>query len=297
MEEYSFKSCYITANQHLSRVKNGGSHRLSAKEMMKMKWKFMHNIHSAMLWLSILILPIAAGDGAGWYCVRNREHRQPTLGGDLTWVEEYDGYYIDHAHGDSADEKVLYLTFDAGYENGNVAKILDILRNREVPGAFFVLEHLISCHPELILRMRDEGHTVCNHTARHPDMTTMPTEAEFAAELRALEEAYTALTGDAMPKYYRPPEGRFNRANMEWAEALGYKTIFWSFAYADWDNSRQPDPAEAKARILDNIHNGAVILLHPTSAANAAILGEVIDTLKADGWRFGTLDELTAAAG
>lgn len=261
-----------------------------------MKWKFMHNIRFAALLCAILALPVSSEGAMGWYCVRNREHKQPQLGTDLTWVEQYGGYYVDHAHGDDSEDKVLYLTFDAGYENGNVARVLDALKAQEVPGAFFILGNLIDREPDLVRRMVAEGHTVANHTFHHPDMTAKPSRDAFAAELTALEEAYTNLTGQAMPKYYRPPEGRFDRTNMQWAHELGYKTIFWSFAYADWDNNKQPDPAQAKEKILANVHNGAVILLHPTSATNAAILGDVIAALKADGWRFGTLDELTAGA-
>ncbi len=260
-----------------------------------MKWKIIHYIRFLPLLCALLTVPIASEGAMGWYCVRNREHKQPTLGSDLTWVEQFDGYYLDHTHGDDCPDKVLYLTFDAGYENGNVARVLDVLKAEGVPGAFFILGNLIEREPALVRRMADEGHTVCNHTFHHPDMTTKSTRDTFAAELTALEEAYTNLTGQVMPKYYRPPEGRFDRTNMQWAQELGYKTIFWSFAYADWDNDKQPDPAQAKEKILANVHNGGVILLHPTSATNAAILGDVIAALKADGWRFGTLDELTGA--
>jgi len=260
-----------------------------------MKWKFIHCIRLLPLLCALFLLPVSADGAMGWYCVRNRAHKQPTLGTDLTWVEQYDGYYLDHAHGDTDEDKVLYLTFDAGYENGNVARVLDVLKAEQVPGAFFILGNLIDREPDLVRRMAAEGHTVANHTCHHPDMTTKTTREAFSAELTALEEAYTNLTGQPMPKYYRPPEGRFDRTNMQWAQELGYKTIFWSFAYADWDNDKQPDPAQAKEKILANIHNGGVILLHPTSATNAAILGDVIAALKADGWRFGTLDELTGA--
>lgn len=257
-----------------------------------MKWKNIHCIRFAAMCCAWLTLTVSA-QGNGWYCVRNSEHRQPQFGDDLRWVEEYDGYCLDRRHGDDCADKVLYLTFDAGYENGNVAKILDTLREQEVCGAFFVLGNLITREPALIRRMVEEGHTVCNHTYHHPDMTTMQSKEAFAAELTALEEAYTALTGEQMAKYYRPPEGRFNRENLVWAQELGYKTVFWSFAYADWDNAKQPDPDAAVEKILANVHNGGVILLHPTSSTNAAILGRVITTLKQEGWRFGSLDELT----
>lgn len=260
-----------------------------------MKWKFIHSIRLCALLCALLVLPASADGAMGWYCVRNREHKQPAPGTDLTWVEQYGGYWLDRTHGDDCADRVLYLTFDAGYENGNVERVLDALKAEQVPGAFFILGNLIERNPELVRRMAAEGHTVANHTFHHPDMTTKPSRDAFAAELTALEEAYTNLTGQTMPKYYRPPEGRFDRKTLQWADELGYKTIFWSFAYADWDNGKQPDPAQAKEKILANVHNGGVILLHPTSATNAAILGEVIAALKADGWRFGTLDELTGA--
>ena len=110
-----------------------------------------------------------------------------------------------------------------------------------------------------------------------------------------LEQMYAERVGGKMPRYYRPAQGCFSRQNLECAQKNGYKTIFWSFAYADWDNEKQPDPQKAKQIILDNVHNGAVILLHPTSATNAKILGEVIREMKAQGYRFGSLEELTCA--
>lgn len=277
--------------------KMGGMGRLSAKEMMNpmnIKWKFMHAIRFAACLCLTLALPTSAGAPMGWYCTRRSDHTQPIAPTDIAWVEDYGGVYLDHAHGDGCDEKVAYLTFDAGYENGNVARILDTLRDRDVPGAFFILGNLVERNPDLVRRMVDEGHTVANHTFHHPDMTRCTSREAFAAELTALEEAYQTLIGRPMAKFYRPPEGRFDRQTMEWAQAEGYTTVFWSFAYADWDNNRQPDPAAAKEKIFANLHNGAVILLHPTSATNAAILGDVIDTMRAEGWRFGRLDELVA---
>ncbi|MBO5415643.1 MAG: polysaccharide deacetylase family protein [Clostridia bacterium] len=230
----------------------------------------------------------------GWYCTRNRDHRQPIADAQLRYVEDYGGYYIDKKHGDENEEKVVYLTFDAGYENGNVERILDIMKAENVKGAFFVLGNLISKNTSLVRRMAEEGHTVCNHTNRHKDMTTVRNIEDFRAELEALEVLYRENIGGEMAKYYRPPEGKFNETSMKFAHELGYKTIFWSFAYADWDNDRQMSPEAAKQKIMDNIHNGAVILLHPTSATNAEILADVIRELKAQGFGFGTLDELTA---
>lgn len=207
-------------------------------------------------------------------------------------VDSYGGYYIDkkHASQDGGD-KVVYLTFDAGYENGNVGKILDTLKEQNVTGAFFILGHLCEAYPDLVRRMADEGHLVCNHTYTHKNMTGAPTGV-LTAELERMEAACRDI-GVTMAKYFRPPEGTFDRAMLREAQTCGYKTVFWSFAYADWDNQKQPSPAAATEKILSNAHNGAVILLHPTSATNAAIMGDVISRLKAEGYRFGTLDELT----
>lgn len=233
-----------------------------------------------------------AKEAAGWYVKRNGEHKQPALDQAQEYIEKYDGFYIDKKHGDESAEKVLYLTFDAGYENGNIALILDALQKENVPAAFFVLKHLIKEEPELIRRMEKEGHLVCNHTVHHKDMTKVDRKV-FVEELEGLATLYEELIGKKMPKYYRPPEGKYNEANMQWAKELGYKTIFWSFAYADWDNGRQMEIARAKKKIKDNMHNGAVLLLHPTSKTNALLLPELIREWKAEGYRFGTLDELT----
>lgn len=227
-----------------------------------------------------------------WYCVRKTNHIQPIADLNMQWIEEYDGHYIDHFHGDSTSEKVVYLTFDAGYENGNVAKILDVLKQEEVSGAFFILGHLIATNPDLVSRMATDGHLVCNHTNLHKDMTKIEQKDAFQAELESLERLYQEKIGKEMTKFFRPPEGKFDRHSMELAQELGYQTVFWSLAYADWDNNKQPDPQKALSILLENVHNGAVILLHPTSATNATILKDFIQALKADGYSFGTLNEL-----
>lgn len=240
----------------------------------------------------ICVVSSFASSAHNWYCVRNSEHKQPNAAPELLFVERYGGFYVDKDHTDGSADKVIYLTFDAGYENGNVEKILNVLKEEEVTGAFFILSNLIKKNPELVKRMADEGHTVCNHTSTHRDMSRVLSIDEFSAETEKLEREYEALVGLQMPKYFRYPEGRFSEQSMKYASELGYKSIFWSFAYADWDNAKQPSPEAAKKKIMDNIHNGEVMLLHPTSATNAAILGDVIRELKAGGYRFGTLDEL-----
>ena len=250
--------------------------------------------------LFALALPFAASADSGkpchWYCVHVKDHVQPRADAELTFVEELGGIYADRANSDpDAAEKVAYLTFDAGYENGNIARILDVLQEEDVKGTFFILRHLIDAEPELVRRMVGEGHTVGNHTARHKDMSRASDE-ELMTELRSLEQAYEELTGVTMAKLYRPPEGCFSRQNLECLNENGYRTVFWSFAYPDWDNRRQMPPEKAKSIILDNLHNGAVLLLHPTSSTNAAILGDVIREMKAQGYRFATVDSLAARA-
>ncbi len=259
---------------------------------MKMKKIILYFAVFSVVAQFFCVHPLAEEKSYSWYCAHVKNHLQPTVA-ELNFIEENGAYYIDHAHASvTDDDKVIYLTFDAGYENGNVAKVLDVLKEENVSGAFFVLGHLISHDPSLIMRMKDEGHLVCNHTVRHRDMS-QASEESFLKELKDLEDQYRNLTGDEMPKYYRPPEGRFSKSNLEIANRNGYKTIFWSFAYPDWDNQRQMNPQKAKEIILENLHNGEVMLLHPTSAVNAEILGDVIREAKAQGYRFGTLNELT----
>ena len=241
----------------------------------------------------IMIINVRAADNKtySWYCVHRKDHLQPKSDASFNFIDKYDGYYIDPKHGNDSDDKVIYLTFDAGYENGNIKTILDILKRQEVPAAFFILGNMITKEEALVRRMFDEGHLVCNHTYTHKSMVNRTAE-EFKNELTLLEKACKEIIGKDIAKYYRPPEGRFDEASLNYAKCMGYKTIFWSFAYADWDNNQQMTHDRAKTKILENVHNGEVMLLHPTSETNAAILEEIIITLKAEGYRFGTLDEL-----
>lgn len=233
------------------------------------------------------------GRSFSWYCAHRKDGKQPECDPEMRFIEDYGGFYIDRSHSDSdADDKVIYLTFDAGYENGNVAKILDVLKEENVPGAFFILENIITHDTDLVKRMAEEGHTVCNHTAKHRDMSTVKDAAEFSEEMQRLEKVYNEYTGLEMAKYYRPPEGRFSENSIRFAEEAGYNTIMWSFAYADWDNNGQMSPESAKKKILEGTHNGMVILLHPTSATNASIMKDLITEWKNMGYRFGTMEEL-----
>ena len=232
----------------------------------------------------------AADGGIGWFFRKNTEGRQPALPAELSMIRGHNVLWLDSAHGDDSDEKVIYLTFDFGYENGNVEKILDALDENGVKGSFFVLKQPIVKNTGLVRRMFENGHLVCNHTTHHKDMTKISTKEAFSRELCEIETVCKEYTGYDLARFYRPPEGRFHEEGLQWADELGYTTVFWSFAYADWDNAKQPDPGEAKKKILSHVHNGEILLLHPTSATNAAILGDLIKELKNEGYEFRTLD-------
>lgn len=229
-----------------------------------------------------------------WYCKKTNDHSQPTLDSYLILPENTAAYFVDKNHSNyDAKDKVIYLTFDAGYENGNIEKTLDILKKENVQGAFFILENLVKRNPELVKRMNDEGHLVCNHTASHCDMSKVTSKEDFACELEKLNKICKDTLNIKVCKFYRPPEGRYTELNLKHASELGYTTVFWSFAYADWDNNCQMDQKQALNKILNGIHNGEILLLHPTSATNAAILDDLIKELKEDGFRFGSLNELS----
>ena len=249
---------------------------------------------SVMLLLSLSSLKaFSATQSFDWYCIRTKDHTQPTVDKNFEFISNYGGYYVDKDHSDNSSDKVIYLTFDAGYENGNIAKILDSLKEENVRGTFFILDQLLIKNTDLVNRMLSEGHTVANHTAKHKDLSLMSSKEELSKELSSLEQLFKDKTGKDMPKYLRPPKGRFSRQSMQFAHALGYKTIFWSFAYADWDNNNQMSKDAAMKKILDNVHNGEIMLLHPTSATNASLIGELTRTLKAQGYRFATVEELS----
>lgn len=234
----------------------------------------------------------ATENALNWYVVRNKDNKQPLLDTNMQFIEKYGGYYVNKKYPDSARDKVIYLTFDVGYENGNVERILNALRDENVNAAFFVLENFIVKNPNLVIRMVNEGHLVCNHTATHKNITKFSSREDLKAELEHLENLYFDLTGLKMQRFFRPPEGKFDQRTLAYLNELGYKTVFWSFAYADWDNNNQPSSNFAKEKIYSNLHNGEIMLLHPTSKTNADILKEVITELKSRGYRFGTLDEL-----
>ena len=217
-----------------------------------------------------------------------RQEGMPPIGNaGIDQLRQYDAAYIGNP-----EEKVLYLTFDAGYENGCTAKILDILKKQEVSAAFFLVGNYIEKNADLVRRMTQEGHIVGNHTLHHYDMSKLSDKEAFSKELTGLEDLYRDVTGQELPKYYRPPQGVYSEENLAMAKELGYKTVFWSLAYVDWNNDAQPSREEAFSKLLPRTHNGAVVLLHSTSATNGEILEELLTKWKEEGYRFGTLEEL-----
>ena len=227
--------------------------------------------------------------GENWYFSPTADHKRPSGAMNESTLKSLGGCYL------GPDEKVVYLTFDMGYTNENVLRIKEILKKEKVPGAFFILGHVAKTEGELLKELVADGHTVCNHTYSHKNMSEITDEKVFLDELKKLEDTYTETTGMALAKFYRPPAGQFNKENLQFAKNGGYTTMFWSVAYADWDNNRQPDPKVAMAKLCGRVHNGAVILLHPTSKTNAEILEDFIKFLKADGYRFGNIEELKVA--
>ncbi len=201
---------------------------------------------------------------------------------------------LDAAFIGDTSQKVLYLTFDAGYENGCTAQILDVLKKHQVPAAFFLVGNYMEKNKDLVRRMVEEGHIVGNHTMHHQDMQKKTESAAFARELTDLEDLFREITGRDLPKFYRPPQGLYSQQNLEMAKAMGYKTVFWSLAYGDWDNKKQPTKEYAFSKLLPRVHNGAVLLLHSTSKTNAAILDELLTRYKEMGYSFSSIDNLFA---
>ena len=187
---------------------------------------------------------------------------------------------------------MIYLTFDAGYENGCTEKILDVLEKHQVKAAFFLVGNYIEKNEDLVRRMVADGHIVGNHTMHHKDMQKLSSKEEFSRELRDLEELFYQVTKTPMPKYYRPPQGTYSQENLKLAKELGYRTVFWSLAYVDWNNDSQPTREQAFSKLLPRIHSGAIVLLHSTSQTHGEILDELLTKWEEMGYRFGSLEEL-----
>ncbi|MBX4266962.1 delta-lactam-biosynthetic de-N-acetylase [Clostridium estertheticum] len=202
-------------------------------------------------------------------------------------ISKYDCFHL----GDTS-KKVLYLTFDEGYEAGYTAPILDVLKKHNVKAAFFVVKPYITSSPDIIKRMVTEGHLVCNHSNHHLSMASIKDEEKFDKELSDVEDAFEGITHKKMSKYFRPPMGKYSELSLLYTKNYGYKTIFWSFAYMDWLTDKQPSHEDAKKRIMQRTHNGGIMLLHAVSKTNAEILDDVITQWEKQGYVLKSLDEL-----
>ena len=251
----------------------------------------------AVPFLVKLALPRTAAASAAntnWGLSFQENGKTPVGNATSEFLKQYHAYYVGPTalRGEEGAEKKIYITFDAGFENGNTPAILDALKKHNVKACFFLVGNYIETSPDLVLRMVEEGHTVGNHTYHHPDMSKIADEASFRQELTALEDAYRELTGQEMVKFYRPPQGKYSEQNLKMANDMGYHTFFWSLAYVDWYTDKQPTREQAFDKLLTRIHPGAIVLLHSTSSTNAQILDELLSKWEAAGYTFGTLEEL-----
>ena len=237
--------------------------------------------------LAVTILRGSALETGSWGLSFRQEGAPPVASAGADQLRKLDAAYL----GDTT-QPVIYLTFDAGYENGATEQILDVLKQHEVKAAFFLVGNYMEKNADLVRRMADEGHIVGNHTMHHPDMSKITDPAAFEKELKDLEDLYREVTGQELPKYYRPPQGIYSEENLKMAQELGYKTVFWSLAYVDWNNDSQPTKEQAFSKLIPRVHNGAVVLLHSTSQTNAAILDELLTKWKDMGYSFCTLEEM-----
>ncbi|HSQ88849.1 MAG TPA: delta-lactam-biosynthetic de-N-acetylase [Romboutsia sp.] len=222
-----------------------------------------------------------------WYFNPRSDGKQPEPIKEVNFFKKYSSYYVGNHN-----EKVIYLSFDAGYENGTTESILNTLKKHNAKAQFFVVESYIRNNPNLIKRMVKEGHLVCNHSKNHPSMAQITDFNKFKSELISVEDSYKEVTGKDMPKYFRPPMGKFSEQSLKYTQDLGYSSIFWSFAYVDWYNDKQPTHEYAKEKIYSRTHPGAIVLLHPNSRTNTEILDEVLTHWEQEGYKLKTLDYL-----
>lgn len=217
------------------------------------------------------------------------EGKKPTGNASVAELAKYNAYFLD-----DTEEKIIYLTFDCGYENGNTAPILDALKKHNVKATFFVVGHYLESAPDMTKRMVEEGHTVGNHTYHHPDMSKISNQTAFQKEMDDVKTKFQEITGTELSMYYRPPQGKYSTSNLQMAKDLGYSTFFWSLAYVDWNVDAQPSHEEAIKKLTGRIHPGAIVLLHSTSKTNGEIMDEILTKWEEMGYTFGTLDAFVA---
>ena len=222
-----------------------------------------------------------------WWFRREKDNKPSTTNADIeALLKKYDGMFIEHT-----DQKVLYLTFDEGYENGYTPKILDILKENKVPAAFFITGSYLKHHEDLVKRMVEEGHIVANHTVTHPSMPGVFDEKKLEEEILGVERAFYEAFQKNM-KYLRPPKGEYSERTLAITQNLGYQTVFWSFAYRDWETDKQKGADYAYKNVMGGIHNGAILLLHAVSQDNAEALERIIKDAREKGYEFKSLDDI-----
>ena len=224
-------------------------------------------------------------DVVAWGLKKNKGQKPDVPDSIVSLLDTYDAIYL------SKSGKNLYLTFDEGYENGYSTQILDVLKQSGTPAAFFITGDYLKNEPELVKRMVDEGHIVGNHTQNHPSMPGVTNIASIVKEITSLDDEFYALTGKHM-KYIRPPKGEFSERTLAISRDLGYKTVLWSFAYADWERGKINGAQYAYEHVMPYLHDGAVLLLHAVSKDNADALAQIIADARAKGYTFKSLDEI-----
>ena len=232
----------------------------------------------------LLFVSVRKIEAYGFGVKKNNENKQPDIGIYKGIIESAGGIYV----GDKNSQNI-YLTFDCGYENGYTGKILDVLKEKGVTATFFLTGHYVDSASDLVLRMKNEGHTLANHSNLHKNITTISND-EIKKEIIDLEQKYYNLTGSYLTKFFRPPAGNFDKKSLAVVKTLGYTSLFWSVSYKDWNH--QNDVSYAVKEVCDNIHNGAIILLHAVSSANADALGIIIDNLRNKGYMITSTEEL-----
>ncbi len=243
-----------------------------------------------LLIVSLLFLMSAGGSvtsttGYEWYCTPNQTHTQPEV------IDKVPFGNAPVLYCGSSEKKQVSITFDAGYDNGYHAKILDILKEKGVSATFFLDGNFVRQNGELVQRMAAEGHTVGNHSLNHADMTALTDFETYQKQITGWNTLVEAL-GLTPSTYFRFPCGKFSERALEYNQRLGLTSVFWSFAYYDWVQNDQPNPDAALKKIMSRMHNGCVLLLHSTSATNAEILGTLIDRLRAEGYIIVSLEEM-----
>ncbi len=249
---------------------------------------FLGRAAAGVYWETKQTVGSILSESENWGLGFGKEGQKPTGNASGDELKKYDAYFC--AEG---EEKVIYLTFDCGYENGNTEPILDALKKHNAPATFFVVGHFLESAPDIVKRMVADGHTVGNHTYHHPDMSKISDKSSFQKEMDDVASLFKEVTGTEMAMYYRPPQGKYSVSNLQMAKELGYSTFFWSLAYVDWNQDSQPSHEEAMEKLMGRIHPGAIVLLHSTSKTNGEILDAVLTRWEEMGYTFRPLSDLT----